>query len=139
MARYKIGNMAEISDNSDNPVDAKPAAEDTSVKRGRGRPKGSGNKVTAMIRGDIVKMYYKLGGLEFLMQLPELEQVKFIQLMVPKMVESKVELTGELTFEQQMVKLRQARLVQRKKRVLENQRAAKVRKAKAAKAEEVGQ
>ena len=65
---------------------------------GPGRPKGSPNKVNAVLKDDIVQAYQEKGGVKWLRSLPPRIFVRLLEKVLPKQVAADVSMAGKGQF-----------------------------------------
>ena len=67
---------------------------------GPGRPRGSQNKVNALLKEDILAAYKERGGIEWLRSLDERLFVQLLKKIIPREIAADVSISGGLTIEQ---------------------------------------
>ncbi|MDY7010725.1 MAG: hypothetical protein SVV80_08240 [Planctomycetota bacterium] len=76
---------------------------------GPGRPKGSPNKVNALLKKDILAAYKEKGGIEWLRGLYERLFVQLLEKIIPREIAADVSISGGLTYEQIIDRLNESK------------------------------
>ena len=75
---------------------------------GPGRPRGSPNKVNALLKEDILAAYKEKGGIEWLTSLDDRLFVQLLKKIIPREIAADVSISGSLTYEQIIARLNES-------------------------------